>query len=150
MQLSPSEISGLIKQRIEKFDDSIELKSEGTIVSVADGIVTIYGLNDVTAGEMIKLPGDIFGLALNLNTDSVGAVVLGEYDHIREGDKAYCTGRILEVPVGPELLGRVVNALGAPIDGKGDIATTTTSPIEKISPGVILEKISRSSFTNRY
>ena len=140
MQLSPSEISGLIKQRIKKFDDSIELKSEGTIVSVADGIVTIYGLNDVTAGEMIKLPGDIFGLALNLNTDSVGAVVLGEYDHIREGDKAYCTGRILEVPVGPELLGRVVNALGAPIDGKGDIATTTTSPIEKISPGVIWRK----------
>ena len=140
MQLSPSEISGLIKQRIEKFDDSIELKSEGTIVSVADGIVTIYGLNDVTSGEMIKLPGNIFGLALNLNTDSVGAVVLGEYDHIREGDKAYCTGRILEVPVGPELLGRVVNALGAPIDGKGDIATTTTSPIEKISPGVIWRK----------
>ena len=137
MQLSPSEISGLIKQRIEKFDNSIELKSEGTIVSVSDGIVTIYGLNDVTAGEMIKLPGDVFGLALNLNTDSVGAVVLGEYDHIREGDKACCTGRILEVPVGPELLGRVVNALGIPIDAKGEVATTITSPIEKISPGVI-------------
>ena len=140
MQLSPSEISGLIKQRIEKFDDSIELKSEGTIVSVSDGIVTIYGLNDVTAGEMIKLPGDIFGLALNLNTDSVGAVVLGEYDHIREGDKAYCTGRILEVPVGNELLGRVVNALGSPIDGKGEVVTELSSPIEKIAPGVIWRK----------
>ncbi len=140
MQLSPSEISGLIKQRIEKFDYSIELKSEGTIVSVSDGIVTIYGLNDVTAGEMIKLPGGIFGLALNLNTDSVGAVVLGEYDHIREGDKAYCTGRILEVPVGKELLGRVVNALGSPIDGKGDIASDLASPIEKIAPGVIWRK----------
>ncbi len=140
MQLSPSEISGLIKQRIEKFDDSIELKSEGTIVSVSDGIVTIYGLNDVTAGEMIKLPGDIFGLALNLNTDSVGAVVLGEYDHIREGGKAYCTGRILEVPVGEELLGRVVNALGSPIDGKGEVATKLSSPIEKIAPGVIWRK----------
>ena len=140
MQLSPSEISGLIKQRIEKFDDSIELKSEGTIVSVSDGIVTIYGLNDVTAGEMIKLPGDIFGLALNLNTDSVGAVVLGEYDHIREGDKVYCTGRILEVPVGEELLGRVVNALGSPIDGKGEVATKLSSPIEKIAPGVIWRK----------
>lgn len=140
MQLSPSEISGLIKQRIEKFDDTIELKSEGTIVSVSDGIVTIYGLNDVTAGEMIKLPGDIYGLALNLNTDSVGAVVLGEYDHISEGDKAYCTGRILEVPVGNELLGRVVDALGSPIDGKGEIATDLTSPIEKIAPGVIWRK----------
>ncbi|MCL4114936.1 UNVERIFIED_CONTAM: hypothetical protein GTU68_061971 [Idotea baltica] len=140
MQLSPSEISGLIKQRIEKFDDTIELKSEGTIVSVSDGIVTIYGLNDVTAGEMIKLPGDIYGLALNLNTDSVGAVVLGEYDNISEGDKAYCTGRILEVPVGNELLGRVVDALGNPIDGKGEVATDLTSPIEKIAPGVIWRK----------
>ena len=140
MQLSPSEISSLIKQRIEKFDNDIELKSEGTIVSVADGIITIYGLNDVTAGEMIKLPGDVYGLALNLNTDSVGTVVLGEYDHISEGDKAYCTGKILEVPVGEELLGRVVDALGRPIDGKGDVATTETSPIEKIAPGVIWRK----------
>ncbi|ASG68812.1 ATP synthase subunit alpha [Francisella halioticida] len=140
MQLSPSEISGLIKQRIEKFDNAIELKLEGTIVSVADGIVTIYGLNDVTAGEMIKLPGDVYGLALNLNTDSVGSVVLGEYDHIKEGDKAYCTGRILEVPVGEALLGRVVDALGNPIDGKGEIETDHSSPIEKIAPGVIWRK----------
>ncbi len=137
MQLSPSEISGLIKKRIEQFDNSIELKSEGTIVSVSDGIVTIYGLNDVAAGEMIKLPGDVYGLALNLNTDSVGAVVLGEYDHISEGEKAYCTGRILEVPTGPELLGRVVDALGNPIDGKGEIGAKVNSPIEKIAPGVI-------------
>lgn len=140
MQLSPSEISGLIKKRIEKFDNSVELKSEGTIVSVADGIVTIYGLDDVTAGEMIKLPGDVYGLALNLNTDSVGAVVLGDYEHIKEGDKAYCTGRILEVPVGEALLGRVVDALGNPIDGKGEIETAHSSPIEKIAPGVIWRK----------
>jgi F-type H+-transporting ATPase subunit alpha len=140
MQLSPSEISGLIKQRIEKFDNAVELKSEGTIVSVSDGIITIYGLNDVTAGEMIKLPGDVYGLALNLNTDSVGAVVLGEYEHIKEGDKAYCTGRILEVPVGEALLGRVVDAFGNPIDGKGEIGTDHSSPIEKIAPGVIWRK----------
>ncbi|MBK2028889.1 F0F1 ATP synthase subunit alpha [Francisella noatunensis] len=140
MQLSPSEISGLIKKRIEKFDNSVELKSEGTIVSVTDGIVTIYGLDDVTAGEMIKLPGDVYGLALNLNTDSVGAVVLGDYEHIKEGDKAYCTGRILEVPVGEALLGRVVDALGNPIDGKGEIETAHSSPIEKIAPGVIWRK----------
>lgn len=140
MKLSPSEISGLIKQRIEKFDTDIELKSEGTIVSVADGIITIYGLNDVTAGEMIKLPGNVYGLALNLNTDSVGTVVLGEYDHICAGDKAYCTGRILEVPVGEALLGRVVDALGTPIDGKGEIVTEHSSAIEKIAPGVIWRK----------
>ena len=140
MQLNPSEISGLIKQRIERFDNSVELKSEGIIVSVADGIVTIYGLNDVATGEMIKLPGDVYGLALNLNTNSVGAVVLGEYEHIKEGDKAYCTGRILEVPVGEALLGRVVDALGNPIDGKGEVITDLTSPIEKIAPGVIWRK----------
>ena len=140
MQLSPSEISGLIKQRIEKFDNSVELKSEGTIISVGDGIVTIYGLNDVAAGEMVKLPGDVYGLALNLNTDSVGAVVLGEYEHIKEGNKAYCTGRILEVPVGEALLCRVVDALGNPIDGKGEVVTDLTSPIEKIAPGVIWRK----------
>ena len=140
MQLSPSEISGLIKSRIEKFDNSIELKSEGTIVSVSDGIVTIYGLNDVAAGEMIKLPGDVYGLALNLNADSVGVVVLGEYDHISEGEKAYCTGKILEVPVGEALLGRVVDALGNPIDGKGEVAAKEVSPIEKIAPGVIWRK----------
>ena len=140
MQLSPSEISNLIKERIENFDNSIELKSEGTITSVTDGIVHIYGLNDAESGEMIKLPGDVYGLVLNLNADSVGVVVLGEYEHIREGQKAYCTGKILEVPTGEALLGRVVNALGAPIDGKGSFKAEAFSPIEKIAPGVIWRK----------
>ncbi|MBK2125695.1 F0F1 ATP synthase subunit alpha [Fangia hongkongensis] len=137
MQLTSAEISGLIKERIEKFDNAPETKTEGTIVSVSDGIIRIHGLNDVASGEMIELPGGVYGLALNLEQDSVGAVVLGDYEQIQEGQKAYCTGRILEVPVGEALLGRVVDALGNPIDGKGDIKTTTSSPIEKVAPGVI-------------
>ncbi|WP_119342875.1 F0F1 ATP synthase subunit alpha [Facilibium subflavum] len=137
MQLTSAEISGLIKERIEKFDNTPETKTEGTIVSVSDGIIRIHGLNDVASGEMIELPGNVYGLALNLEQDSVGAVVLGDYEHIQEGQKAYCTGRILEVPVGESLLGRVVDALGTPIDGKGDIKTSQTAPIEKVAPGVI-------------
>lgn len=136
-QLDPSEISDLIKQRIKDLHLSSEATNEGTIVGVSDGIIRIHGLGDVMYGEMIEFEGGLFGIALNLERDSVGAVVLGDYQNIAEGQKVKCTGRILEVPVGPELLGRVVDALGNPIDGKGDIKTQQTSPIEKVAPGVI-------------
>jgi F-type H+-transporting ATPase subunit alpha len=140
MQLNASEISELIKKRIEKFEVVTEARNEGTVVSVTDGIIRIHGLADVMQGEMLELPGNTYGMALNLERDSVGAVVLGDYKHVSEGDSVKCTGKILEVPVGPALLGRVVDALGNPIDGKGPINTTTTSPIEKIAPGVIWRK----------
>src|SRR3990167_2800124 len=136
-QLSPSEISELIKQRIEKFDIRAETRTEGTIVSLKDGIVRIHGLADVMQGEMIEFADNTYGLALNLERDYVGAVILGRAEHLAEGQVAKCTGRILEVPVGEALLGRVVNALGHPIDGKGPIETTKTSPVEKVAPGVI-------------
>jgi len=135
--LNPSEISELIKSRIEQFKLSAETRNEGTLTSVSDGIVRIHGLNDVMAGEMIELPGDTYALALNLERDSVGAVVLGKYEHLSEGNTAKTTGRILEVPVGPEMLGRVVDALGHPIDGRGPVNTHLTSPVEKVAPGVI-------------
>ena len=122
--LNPSEISELIKTRIEKVKLAAEARNEGTIVSVSDGIVRIHGLADAMAGEMIEMPGNTFALALNLERDSVGSVVLGEYEHLREGDTVKTTGRILEVPVGREMLGRVVDALGQPIDGKGAINAT--------------------------
>lgn len=138
--LNPSEISELIKQRIEQFKLGAEARNEGTLISVSDGIVRIHGLDDVMQGEMIELPGDTFALALNLERDSVGAVVLGDYQHLREGDRVKTTGRILEVPVGEALLGRVVNALGQPIDDRGAIAAKGTSPIEKVAPGVIWRK----------
>jgi len=137
MQLNPSEISNLIKARIKDFEVSTEARNEGTVVSVTDGIVRIHGLSDVMLGEMIEFPGNTFGMALNLERDSVGSVVLGDYKHITEGDKVKCTGRILEVPVGDALMGRVVDALGNPIDGKGPVGTTEHSPIEKVAPGVI-------------
>jgi F-type H+-transporting ATPase subunit alpha len=137
MQLNPSEISELIKQRIGDFKAKAEARTEGTIVSLSDGIIRVHGLADVMQGEMLELPGNTFALALNLERDSVGAVVLGGYGKLTEGDTVRCTGRILEVPVGEALLGRVVNALGEPIDGKGPIKTTQTAPIEKIAPGVI-------------
>lgn len=140
MLLNPSEISELIKAKIENFGVSSELRTQGTIVSVTDGIVRIHGLSDVMSGEMIEMPGNTFGVALNLERDSVGAVILGDYEHITEGDVAKCTGRILEVPVGRGLLGRVVNSLGQPIDGKGPIAADKTMPIERIAPGVIERK----------
>jgi F-type H+/Na+-transporting ATPase subunit alpha len=139
-QLNPSEISELIKNRIEKVKLSAEARNEGTIVSVSDGIVRIHGLADAMQGEMIELPGNTFALALNLERDSVGAVVLGDYEHLREGDTVKTTQRILEVPTGPELLGRVVDALGQPIDGKGPLNAKTSSPIEKVAPGVIWRK----------
>ena len=137
MQLNPSEISDLIKQRIEKFDVGTEASNEGTVVSLTDGIARVHGLGDVMQGEMIEFPGDTYGMALNLERDSVGIVILGDYKHIREGDTVRCTGRILEVPVGEQLLGRVVDSLGRPIDGKGALDTDHSSPIEKIAPGVI-------------
>ena len=137
MQLNPTEISELIKRRIEKFEAVSEARTEGTVVSLTDGIARIHGLADVMQGEMLEFPGNIFGMALNLERDSVGAVILGEYETISEGDSVKCTGRILEVPVGEALLGRVVDSLGNPIDGKGPIGATQTSPIEKIAPGVI-------------
>ena len=137
MHLNPSEISDLIKQKIEQFDLKTEARTEGTIVSVTDGIVRVHGLSDVMSYEMLEFPGNSFGLALNLERDSVGAIVLGDYEHLSEGDWVRCTGRVLEVPVGEALLGRVVDSLGAPIDGKGPVAATQTSPIEKVAPGVI-------------
>ena len=136
-QLNPSEISDIIKQRISQLDVASQATNEGTIVSVTDGIIRIHGLTEVQYGEMIEFEGNVFGLALNLERDSVGAVVLGDYKQLAEGQTCRCTGRILEVPVGPELQGRVVDALGNPIDGKGAIETTMTDALEKIAPGVI-------------
>ncbi|MBP9726949.1 MAG: F0F1 ATP synthase subunit alpha [Gammaproteobacteria bacterium] len=136
-QLNPSEISSLIQEGIANFDFSAEKRSEGTIISVRDGIIRIHGLRDVMQGEMIECPGNVFAMALNLEQDSVGAVVLGDYQHLTEGDIVKCTARILEVPVGDALLGRVVDALGRPIDGKGAIETEFSSPIEKVAPGVL-------------
>src|SRR5580704_3991133 len=136
-QLSPTEVSEHIKQRIEHFDIRAEFRTEGTVASLKDGIAGIFGLTDVMQGEMIEFPGHIYGLALNLQRDSVGAVILGRADELSEGQTVKCTGKILEVPVGEALLGRVVDALGNAIDGKGAIQTDKTSPIEKVAPGVI-------------
>ena len=140
MQLNPSEISELIKSRIQNLDAGAQMRTQGTVVSVTDGICRIHGLSDVMQGEMLEFPKNTFGLALNLERDSVGSVILGEYEHITEGDTVKCTGRILSVPVGPELLGRVVNSLGQPIDGKGPINAKMTDVIEKVAPGVIARK----------
>jgi F-type H+-transporting ATPase subunit alpha len=137
MQLNSSEISELIKSRIQGLEGSADVRNQGTVISVADGICRIHGLSDVMQGEMLEFPGNTFGLAMNLERDSVGAVILGAYEHISEGDIVKTTGRILEVPIGPELCGRVVNALGQPIDGKGPVDAKLTAPIEKIAPGVI-------------
>jgi len=140
MQLNPSEISELLKSRIEGLSNSADIRTQGTVVSVTDGITRIHGLSDVMQGEMLEFPNNTFGMALNLERDSVGAVILGDYTHISEGDTVKATGRILEVPVGPELKGRVVDALGQPIDGKGPINAKATDVIEKVAPGVIARK----------
>jgi len=145
MQLNPAEISELIKSRIQGLSASADIRNQGTVVSVTDGIVRIHGLSDAMQGEMLEFPATkdgtpTYGLALNLERDSVGAVILGEYEHISEGDTVKCTSRILEVPVGPELIGRVVNALGQPIDGKGPINAKMTDVIEKVAPGVIARR----------
>ena len=136
-QLNPSEISEIIKTRIDQLDVSSEARNEGTVVSVTDGIIRIHGLADVMYGEMIEFEGGIYGMALNLERDSVGAVILGDYKSLAEGQSCRCTGRILEVPVGPELQGRVVDALGNPIDGKGPVNAAMTDALEKVAPGVI-------------
>ncbi|KAF4531382.1 hypothetical protein B566_EDAN019513, partial [Ephemera danica] len=138
--LNPSEISDLIKSRIQNLQIGATARNEGTVVSVTDGICRVHGLADVMQGEMLEFPGNTFGLALNLERDSVGVVVMGDYEHISEGDTVKCTGRILEVPIGPELLGRVVNALGEPIDGKGPVNAKLTDKVEKVAPGVIWRK----------
>ena len=138
--LNPSEISELIKKRVQELDISAETRNEGTVVSVSDGIARLHGLEDAMQGEMIEFPGNTYGLALNLERDSVGTVILGNYEHITEGDTVKCTGRILEVPQGRGLLGRVVDALGNPIDGQGPIENDGFAPIEKVSPGVIWRK----------
>ena len=140
MQLNPSEISELIKSKIQNLQGASEVRTQGTVVSVTDGICRVHGLQDVMQGEMLEFPGNTFGMALNLERDSVGVVVLGPYEHITEGDIVKTTGRILEVPVGPELLGRVVDSLGQPIDGKGPINAKETDKIEKVAPGVIWRK----------
>ncbi len=140
MSIKASEISELIKARIQNFTAATEARSVGTVVTVTDGIVRIHGLQDVVQGEMLEFPKNTYGLALNLERDSVGAVILGEYEHITEGDTVKCTGRILEVPVGPALIGRVVNSLGQPIDGKGPIDAKEFDVIEKVAPGAKLMK----------
>lgn len=146
MQLNSTEISELIKQRIAQFNVVSEAHNEGTIVSVSDGVIRIHGLADCMQGEMISLPGNRYAIALNLERDSVGAVVMGPYADLAEGMKVKCTGRILEVPVGRGLLGRVVNTLGAPIDGKGPLDHDGFSAVEAIAPGVI----ERQSVDQRY
>jgi F-type H+-transporting ATPase subunit alpha len=140
MQLNPSEISELLKSRIQGLGVAADIRTQGSVVSVTDGICRVHGLSDVMQGEMLEFPANTFGLALNLERDSVGAVILGAYEHIREGDTVKATGRILEVPIGPELIGRVVNSLGQPIDGKGPVNAKMTDVIEKVAPGVIARK----------
>jgi len=140
MTINPTEISDIIKAKIKEYDIKSTAHNEGTVVSVSDGIAIIYGITEALQGEMLEFPNKTFGMALNLERDSVGAVILGDYKHISEGDTVKCTGRILEVPVGNELLGRVVNSLGEPIDNNGTINSKSTSPIEKIAPGVIERK----------
>ena len=139
-QLNPSEISELIRNKIQNLSLSADVRTQGTVVTVTDGICRVHGLSDVMQGEMLEFPNNTFGLALNLERDSVGAVILGEYEHITEGDTVKCTSRILEVPVGPELLGRVVNSLGQPIDGKGPLLAKMSDVIEKVAPGVVWRK----------
>src|SRR2546423_948315 len=137
MQLNPSEISELIRTKIQNLDVGAQVRTQGTVVSLTDGICRVHGLSDAMQGEMLEFPDNTFGLALNLERDSVGAVILGKYEHISEGDTVKCTGRILEVPVGPELIGRVVDALGQPIDGKGPINAKDKDVIEKVARDVM-------------
>ncbi len=136
-QLRSSEISDLIRQKIESFEAKAEARTEGVVIVLTDGIARVHGLDNAMQGEMIEFPGNTFGLALNLERDSVGAVIIGDYQHISEGDRVSCTGRIMEVPVGEALIGRVVDPLGRPIDGRGPIKAAASSPLEKIAPGVI-------------
>ena len=136
-EITAAEISEIIKRQIEGYVSEIELAEVGSVITVGDGIARIYGLEKCLAGELLQFPHDIYGMALNLEEDNVGAVLLGSDTEIKEGDEVRRTGRIMEVPVGEAMIGRVVNALGQPIDGKGPIETTESSPIERIAPGVI-------------
>ena len=140
MNLRADEISSLIQKQIEGFEEGIELKETGRVISVGDGIARIYGLGEAMAGELLEFPGGLSGMVLNLEEDNVGAVLLGRDDNIKEGDEVKRTGRIMEVPIGPEMVGRVVDGLGQPIDGKGPIKTDKFGPIERVAPGVIDRK----------
>ena len=140
MNLRADEISSLIQKQIEGFDEGIELKETGRVISVGDGIARIYGLGEAMSGELLEFPGGLVGMVLNLEEDNVGAVLLGRDDNVKEGDEVKRTGRIMEVPIGPELVGRVVDGLGQPIDGKGPVKTEKFGPIERVAPGVIDRK----------
>ena len=140
MQLNASEISDLIKEQIERFEFKSEEQTEGVVISVSDGIVKIYGLSDAKFGEMLVFPKDTYGVALNLEKDAVGAVIFGDYTHITEGNIVKCTGKVMQIPVGEKLLGRVVNSLGLPIDGSENIESDNYQPIEIVAPGVIDRK----------
>lgn len=140
MELRPEEISSIIKEQIKRYDKSLDMVNVGSVIEVGDGIARIHGLEGCMAGELVEFPGGVFGMALNLEEDNVGCVLLGSDAEIKEGDIVKTTGRIVEVPVGDAMIGRVVNSLGQPIDGKGEIKTTKFSPIEKVAPGVITRK----------
>ncbi|MDR1617154.1 MAG: F0F1 ATP synthase subunit alpha, partial [Syntrophomonadaceae bacterium] len=137
MSIRPEEISAILKEQIERYQSEVEVSNVGSVIYVGDGIARVYGLQGAMAGELLEFPGGTVGLVLNLEEDNVGAVLLGKYNHIKEGDVVKATGRIMEVPCGDALLGRVVNALGQPLDGKGPINTTATRPIEKVAHGVV-------------
>src|SRR5271155_4959829 len=136
-QIRADEIARVLRSEIENYEKAVNVTETGSVISVGDGIARIYGLEKVMAGEMIEFPHNVTGLALNLEEDQVGAVLLGEYDEIREGDEVRRTGKIMSVPVGEALIGRVVNALGIPIDGKGPILTKEYYAAERIAPGVV-------------
>jgi len=140
MSIRPEEISSILKQQIEHYQAEVEVSNVGTVIQVGDGIARVYGLQNAMSGELLEFPGDLVGLVLNLEEDNVGAVLLGPYTHIKEGDVVKSTGRIMSVPAGKAMIGRVVNALGMPIDGKGPILTTAFRPIEKIAWGVVHRK----------
>jgi len=140
MSLRPEEIGSIIKQQIENYQVQVEVSSVGTVIQVGDGIARVYGLEDCMASELLEFPGGVLGMALNLEEDNVGCVILGPYTHIKEGDTVKRTGKVVSVPVGDALIGRVVNPLGQPIDGKGPIVTDKYRPVERIAPGVITRK----------
>jgi len=137
MSIRPEEISAIIKQQIERYQSEVEVSNVGTVIYVGDGIARVHGVQDAMLGELLEFTGGIYGMVLNLEEDNVGTVLLGRSEHIKEGDIVKLTGRVMEVPVGEAMLGRVVNALGQPVDGKGTITTTTFRPVEKVAPGVI-------------
>src|ERR1039458_9158041 len=136
-QIRADEITSILRQEIENYERAIDVTETGSVISVGDGIARIHGLERVMAGELIEFPHDVAGIAMNLDEDQVGAVLLGDFAEIKEGDEVRRTGRIMSVPVGEALIGRVVDALGKPIDGKGPILTTVFNPVERLAPGVV-------------